>query len=204
MRSIPIILLLWLALPPALSASPGWSRDNYRSIDHTSFRKAEVFNKQIDHGNIDYPRLNAAIFFLTNEQRAKKKLKPLEYIPELEAAAWHHSKQMAEKNFFSHTNSRDKSRRETDDRAKLAGIMNPYIAENIAWSTEEHGTYLEVAGMFVTMWMNSQGHKENILSKSGLQMGCGAYYYKGSWYGTQDFQWFAKGKTGGRVTDKLP
>ena len=199
-----IIILLLLALPSAITAAPGWNRDNYKTLDHTSFRKSDIFKKKIDYNNIDYALLDAAIFFLTNEQRAKKKLKPLEYVAELEAAAWHHSKHMAEKKFFSHTNSKEKIRRTSEDRVKLAGITNPSIAENIAYSTEENETYLEVAEMFINMWMNSDGHRANILSKSGLQMGCGAYHYNGKWYATQNFQWFDKAKTGGKVTDTLP
>jgi uncharacterized protein YkwD len=204
MRSA-IVVLLWLSVPLALAAAPGWNRDNYKVIDHKTFRKSEVFNKKIDHNNIDYALLNAAIFFLTNEQRAKKKLKPLEYVAELEASAWHHSKQMAEKRFFSHTNSKDKTRRTCDNRAKLAGIFNPNIAENIAnFSGEDDETYLEVAAYLVKMWMDSQGHKENILSRNALQLGCGAYYRDGSWYGTQNFQWYERVKAGGAVTDPLP
>jgi len=204
MRAIIIILLLGFFIPVPLAAAPAWNRDSYKVIDHTSFRKAEVFNRKIDYAEIDYALLNAAIFFLTNEQRVKKKLKPLKYVPELEIMAWHHSKQMAERRFFSHTNSRDKKRRDADDRAKLAGITNPSIAENIAYSTEEQETYMEVAAMLVKLWMNSKGHRENILSKDALQLGCGAYYHKGTWHGTQNFQWYSSVKTEGGGVDQLP
>jgi hypothetical protein len=53
--------------------------------------------------------------------------------------------------------------------------------------------------------MNSPGHKENILSKSGRQMGVGAYYIDNKIYGTQAFQWFEdiiENPNGG--TDQLP
>lgn len=199
-----IILLTWLLLPASLTASPRWNRDNYKVIDHKNFRKAEAFNKKIDYSHIDYGLVNAAVFYLTNEQREKKRLKPLEYAPALEVMAWNHSVQMAGKKFFSHTNFKDKKRRDTDDRARLAGITNPSIAENIAYSTEDPQTYLEVAEMLVDLWMHSKGHKENILSKSALQLGCGAYYYKGSWYGTQNFQWFKKVEMGNDAVDELP
>lgn len=204
MRAIIIILLLGLVIPVRLAAEPGWNRNNYKVIDHASFRKAEVFSKKINYSQIDYGLLNAAIFYLTNEQRVKRKLRPVEYVTELEIMAWNHSKQMAEKRFFSHINTRDKSRRDTDNRAKLAGITNPGIAENIAYSTEDPETYMEVAAMLVKLWMDSKGHKENILSKSALQLGCGAYYYKGTWYGTQNFQWFSEVKAGNAGMDKLP
>jgi uncharacterized protein YkwD len=199
---IPLLLLL---VPGWIAAATQWNRDSYKTVTHKNFRTNAAFNAKIDLGNIDYPLLNAAIFYLTNEQRAKKGKKPLEYHSALEIAAWNHSASMARKNFFSHDNHKEKNRRDSDDRGKLAGIANPSIAENIAYSDGENedATYMEIAVMFIETWMDSPGHKENILSGDALQLGCGAYYLDGTWYGTQNFQWFEKIKAG-KAIDKLP
>lgn len=197
----PIVFMLLLLLPSALMASQ-WNRSNYNNITHKNFRTNPLFHARVDMNNIDYPLLNAAIFFLTNEQRAKKGLKVLEYNAALEAASYHHSVKMGEKKFFSHTNAKEKGRKTSDDRARLAGITNPHTAENIVFSTNKPETYLDVAEKLMDLWMKSPGHRQNILSKKALQLGCGAYY-KNGWYATQNFQWFEKVKEGSAV-DKVP
>ena len=227
---------LLLFLTGALYA--GWEYSGYSTTDYKNFRNNPFMQQKIDPENIDYPLANAAIFFMTNEIRVKNGLSPLEYSQELEIAAWHHSKLMVEKNFFSHTNSRDNNRRDPSSRGKLAGITNPSIAENIAegfginyrpgaplyprnvkngeFSYSANGplleshTYLSLAESLITQWMNSSGHRKNILSKSALQMGCGVYFYRDrSFYNifkcraTQNFQWFNPIIAGDR-TDNLP
>jgi len=216
----------------------GWKYSDYSKTDYKNFRSNPLFVQQINPSDIDYPLVNASIFFLTNEIRARNGLATLEYSKELEIAAWTHSRMMVEKNFFSHTDSTDSGRREPSDRAKLAGITNPSIAENIAegfgiaykagvpvypkntekgeFSYSADGpiikphTYISLAEALLEQWMNSPGHRSNILSKSGLQMGCGAYFYRDkSFYNmlkcraTQNFQWFNK-ITAGEKKDSAP
>ncbi len=176
---------------------------------------------------IDYPRLDAAIFYVTNEIRIKNNLKPLTYSPELEISAWNHARSMVKGNFFSHYNKAEKKRYSPDQRGALAGISNPHLAENIAdtfgirydpgarvyildkekgiFSYEADGkpipnhTYLSFAESVLEIWMNSPGHRANILSKDALQMGCGAYYYEDDNFyhiarfkAVQNFQWYEK------------
>lgn len=216
----------------------GWDYSDYTATDYKNFRSNPLFQQKIDPDNIDYPLANAAIFFMTNEIRVKNGLAPLVFSQELEIAAWHHSKLMVEKNFFSHTNSLISERRDPSSRGKLAGITNPSIAENIAegfginyragspiyprnvekgeFSYSANGplleshTYLSLAESLLTQWMNSSGHRSNILSKSALQLGCGVYFYRDrSFYnifkcrGTQNFQWFKPVIAGSR-SDNLP
>ncbi len=169
-----------------------WTTALYASVSQKDFRKFDLFKQTINTNYLDYRLLNAAIFYLANEQRTIHKLDPLEYSSHLEAAAWHHSKSMGESNFFSHENPRDPSRKTTEDRAKLAGIKNPFIAENIAGQSRSFDglTYLQGAELFIDQWMKSSGHRANILSEKGLSMGCGAYLKDGKWNATQKFQWF--------------
>ncbi len=231
-----LIASLVLLLTGTLYA--GWDYSDYSATDYKNFRTDPRFNQKLDPDAIDYPLANAAIFFMTNEVRVKNGLTPLEYSQELEIAAWHHSRLMVEKNFFSHTNSRDNGRRDPSSRGKLAGITNPSLAENIAESfginyrpgspiypknvekgefsysangplIESH-TYISLAESLLTQWMNSSGHRSNILSKSALQLGCGVYFYRDrSFYNifkcraTQNFQWF-KPVIAGERTDTLP
>ena len=168
-----------------------WSSEDYSKWTHDTFRKYPHFHDTFSTDDPDYLLLNAAVFYLTNEQRVKYGIYPLPYHESLEIAAYNHSLKMATGNFFSHSNNLDNSRRSTSDRGKLAGISNPHLAENIAYNyVNSNDSYLEVAAKLIDQWMNSSGHRSNILSTKGKQMGAGTFYQDGRIYGTQNFQWF--------------
>ncbi|UCH14683.1 MAG: CAP domain-containing protein [Bacteroidales bacterium] len=204
MKLIIIYIKIFVLLSGYSFAQKSDIRDYYSKINLKNFRKEKLFNEQINFDSIDFSRLHAAIFFVTNEERAKKRLSFLEYAPELERAALMHSRDMYEKKFFSHYNPSDRLKKTPNDRAALAGILNPYLAENIATS---HGlqyksgekvfvrgpgqfsykidgqlipphTYLSMAETIVASWMGSKGHRRNILSDEALQLGCGTYFYQ--------------------------
>ncbi len=177
--------------------------DYYNNLKLKTFRKDKLFNDTIDFKKIDIARLNAAIFFVTNEIRVKHKLNELEYSPKLEKIAIMHSCDMVKKSFFSHTNPYDSKKETPNDRAKLTGIMNPYIAENIAedfglqytsgsnvyvidkgkFSYKPEGklipphTYLSMAESLLKKWMDSPEHRKNILAENAIQMGCGVCFF---------------------------
>ena len=95
---------------------------------------------------------------------------------------------------FKHK-TKKKKRKEPEDRAKIAGVTNPFIAENIAKTpVNSQETYLSLSNKIVTQWMNSPGHKSNILSKEALELGVGVFIIKENEvnyiYATQNFQWF--------------
>jgi uncharacterized protein YkwD len=184
----------------------GWQHGDYQNISHKNFRQNPLFTQSFNLNNIDYPRLHAAIFFVTNETRVKNHRRALTFAIELERAAHLHCKYMVEQNFFSHENPFSNRRTTQDQRAKLAGIQNPFIAENIAthfgikykantpiyrvdtakgtFSYQPGGplipnhTYLSFAEAIVAQWMDSPPHRANLLSKDAVQLGCGAYLFR--------------------------
>ena len=200
------IFLFWIFSINALLAQTSWQTEEYFNWDHTNFRGNQLFHHEFSTANPDYLLLDASIFYLTNEQRSKFGIPILPYHKLLEVAAYNHSMKMATTNFFSHWNTKDASRKSTDDRGHLAGVVNPQFAENIAYDYVGDGdTYLQVAAKLVNGWMTSPGHRSNILSENGKQMGAGAYYLDERIYGTQVFQWFnyvIERPAGG--TDELP
>jgi len=120
--------------------------------------------------NTETPTQSAAsyeqqVLELVNEQRANYGLAPLSYSKELEAVAYAHSKDMAQNNYFNHTNLSGQS---PFDRIHAAGISYRSAAENIAAGQK---TPQEV----VSAWMNSAGHRANILNSSVTKMGVGIY-----------------------------
>ena len=196
MKKVLILFFTWpiLFIGQTSTKNSCWKKQYYEKYSHVNFSKLEEINQTINLNKIDYPLLHATIFFLTNEERAKRKKEITSWNKNLEIAAFNHSKMMAELKFFSH-NSKIKKRKEPEDRAKIAGITNPFIAENIAKTPfNSQDTYLSLSKKIVTQWMKSPGHKSNILSKEAIELGVGVFIIKerevNYVYSTQNFQWY--------------
>jgi uncharacterized protein YkwD len=151
--------------------------------------------------------LASRIHDLINEQRAQNGLAALSYDPALAALALNHSADMATNNYFSHV---DPAGEDPTARGNASGIscVKNYgsyytygIAENIfqnnlytsvtdtngvysyAWSTPE-----EIAQSTVSGWMNSPGHRKNILTSTFGSEGLGvAVASDDKVYITEDF-----------------
>ena len=172
-----------------------WSDRLYNRYDHKSFRKFKPAGQAIERGKLDRSLLAAAIFYTTNEQRAKHNLPPLVFYGALAEAAAEHSSAMMHRNFFSHNNPADKKGRTPDERFKQHKIPLGEWGENIAKTPvdEKKGeTYLAFAKKLVKQWMNSREHRKNILDPGFKYLGCGVAAAKGKdgfFYiaSTQDF-----------------
>lgn len=103
---------------------------------------------------------------LTNLQRQQAGLQPLKLNQKLNAAAQAHSLDMAQNDFFAHTGSNGSS---VFDRVTSAGYNYNLAAENIAVG---YATPHSV----VKAWMNSPGHRANILYPSLREIGIGFYF----------------------------
>jgi uncharacterized protein YkwD len=118
------------------------------------------------------------VIALTNAERAGAGLAPLAPDMRLTAAAQGHSDDMVTRDFYSHTTPEG---REPWDRAASAGCAHRGIGENIACGQR---TPAEV----VLGWMNSPGHRANILKPDFTHIGIG--YATGSRAGTYWTQLF--------------
>ena len=115
---------------------------------------------------------------LVNEQRRKNGVGELTYSYELEAVGKAHSEDMLKNHYFSHNSLDGKT---PFDRMRAAGISFGYAAENIA--AGQQGP----AGV-MNSWMNSEGHRKNILNPNYKKMGVGIAYGGGyGIYWTQEF-----------------
>jgi uncharacterized protein YkwD len=126
------------------------------------------------------PSFQAQVIKLTNKERAKAGCKALKSNTALKTAAQKHSADMAKRNYFNHTG---KDGRSPFDRMTDAGYAYSAAAENIAAGQR---TPADV----VKGWMNSAGHKANILNCTYSEIGVG--YAKGGSYGTYWTQDFGK------------
>ena len=112
---------------------------------------------------------------LVNQERAKNGLSSLTYDWELSRVARYKSQDMKDNNYFSHTSPTYGS---PFQMMKNFGITYKTAGENIArgYKTPES---------VVNGWMNSSGHRANILNSSFTKIGVG--YVKDGHYWTQIF-----------------
>jgi uncharacterized YkwD family protein len=114
---------------------------------------------------------------LVNQQRAKAGLKSLTHRADVKNVAQKKAQDMINSNYFSHTSPNYGS---PFDMLKTFGISYSYAGENIAKGQK---TPQEV----MNAWMNSSGHRANILKPQYDAIGVG--YYHGAWV-----QMFIKGR----------
>ena len=120
-------------------------------------------------------------FDLINNERRKKGLHPLIWSDRIARVARTHSKNMADQRFFSH---RGKDGSTVSDRANKAGVKWAGIGENIVYFNGSR----EPADFAVRCWMDSRGHKQNILNKNWQESGIGVTVTPdGTYYLTQVF-----------------
>jgi uncharacterized protein YkwD len=117
----------------------------------------------------------ARVVRLVNSERGKNGCAPLTVNAELTRAAQDHTSDMAAHRTMSHTGSDGSS---PGDRITAAGYSWRSYGENVAYG---YGTPESV----MTAWMNSPGHRANILNCAFKEIGVG-YAQPGS-YWTQDF-----------------
>jgi len=113
-------------------------------------------------------KFRALALDLTNKSRAESKLPPLQIGREANEAAKAHAADMLKRNFYSHNSPEGKT---VQDRYMQAGGSKWRVtAENIARCT---GCQLSAATVedLHRGWMNSKGHRENLLRRGIAQFG---------------------------------
>ncbi|MEZ4861912.1 MAG: CAP domain-containing protein [Caldilineaceae bacterium] len=160
-------LTLLSGLVMLLPWAPVWAEGNFSGCGGAT----------VAVSNADY---EARIAELVNQRRAEHGLPPLKLITELSNAARYHATDMMQDDYFDH---------QTQDRvngalvavcawsARVQGYYSNYrtLGENIAWGYDSPESVMEG-------WMNSDGHRANILGNF-QELGVG---YQNS-YWVQDF-----------------
>ncbi|UUU30627.1 CAP domain-containing protein [Streptomyces sp. CA-210063] len=121
-------------------------------------------------------RAEAAVLLLVNEERAKAGCSPVAADSDLAKLAEAFSEDMALRGFFDHTNPDGE---DPWDRAAAFGIIG-LGGENIARGQATAEAVMEA-------WMNSPGHKANILNCDFKTLGVGVHMGDGGPWWTQDF-----------------
>lgn len=102
---------------------------------------------------------------LINSEREAHGCAPLALNDKLTEAAERQSRQMATRHFFSHT---DPDGTTPAQRVKATGYIYQMVGENIVADTDE-------ADDAVAAWMNSPGHRANILTCAFRETGIAVY-----------------------------
>ncbi len=196
-------LLISLILAPSYS----WDISDYGQYNSEQFFARSDVNTSIDLNKLNRSLLDAAVFYASNEARNRRKKETLSFNIHLQKAAIQHSDDMEREDFISHQNPREAKSRTPMMRIENAGGDFKATAENIArvnlyqlgpgmeYFVDKNGrkldskghplklhTYASLARMVVEGWMNSKGHRENLLGDYDF-LGCGVS--KLTWSGQQ-------------------
>jgi uncharacterized YkwD family protein/spore coat assembly protein SafA len=200
MKKILLIASMLLFIIPSVSSAQAY--DTYIVKKGDSMWKIAVkyqigvdeiinANKQVKNPNMIFPmqKLNIPnidvtknveneVVALVNTERAKQRIQGLDIDWELSRVARVKSCDMAKQGYFSHQSPTYGS---PFDMMKQFGIKYKGAGENIASGQR---TPEEV----MKSWMNSQGHRENIMNPAFTHIGVG--YCEGGQYGTMWTQQF--------------
>lgn len=152
---------------PEPSRSTAASRSNQRSTPATTSRSV---------GGTGVSSQARQVVDLVNAERAKAGCGAVKINSKLTAAAQAHSQDQADHRKMSHDGS-DGSK--VDKRLDRVGYAWRAYGENVAWNQQTPAAVMKA-------WMNSSGHRANILNCSFTEIGVGVATSNGP-YWTQDF-----------------
>ncbi|MFD9126959.1 sigma-70 family RNA polymerase sigma factor [Kitasatospora sp. NPDC059571] len=152
---------------PSSSPSPTPSPSVSKTPTPTRPRSASPSNQS----------LQQQVLALVNAERAKAGCTPVKADSKLQTAAQRQSDDMAARNFFDHTNPDGQG---PQARIDAAGYKWSSWGENIAKGQRD-------AAAVMDSWMNSPGHRANILNCGFTDLGVGIHQGSGGPWWTQDF-----------------
>ena len=149
-------LLLVAALVPATLALPAASADAATAACAAS---------SLHPALLPTAQARKITLCLLNRERRRHGMPRLRLNRRLTNAATRHSRNMVRRDFFAHGNFVARIL-----NARYAGRRSSWsLGENIAWGTGSLATPREI----VRGWMNSSGHRHNILNRRFLDIGIG-------------------------------
>src|SRR6185436_13074627 len=136
------------------SREPSPSNDAFADLSNTRIREIESLEQQcLDE---------------VNRVRRARRLARLDFYDDLLPVARQYSRRMAEERFFSHTDPDGRTVRERVDEADIKWRM---VGENLAYSNG----YINPVAASLHSWMESPGHRRNILDPDFRLTAIGAW-----------------------------
>ena len=150
------------------------------AVDPPPAEAALVTVETCTGGSIELKSIEKRTLELHNQTRAAKGLPLFCVHPLLTRAARAHSKDMLERDYFSH-DTRDDTETSSDEHKTFGERVRSFgydqegyryytIGENIAWGSGPLGSPTNI----FKAWMNSPGHEANILNENFREIGIGA------------------------------
>jgi len=161
-RSLHLLLLLAVALGSALAA-PG-----------SALAAPACANADTKPGNATEAVLAKSTVCLLNRERTRRRMGALRTNGRLSRAALSHTLDMVQKRYFEHVST---TGLDVVDRLTSTGYLGAVrswsVGENLAWGTGARSTPRET----VIGWMNSPGHRRNILNRRFREIGIGVVFH---------------------------
>jgi uncharacterized protein YkwD len=165
LRTSLITLLTALLLVPAGSVAEGKKKSAARAQAPKACADADLEATQDNLG-----RIREAVLCLHNQIRAEHDLPLLRENKRLRKAALGHSRDMVDHGFFEHTTPAGVTMVDRILRARYVGEDGGWaLGENLAWGTGSLGTPRGA----LDAWMNSPGHRANVLKRAYRELGVG-------------------------------
>jgi uncharacterized protein YkwD len=133
-------------------------------------------------------QMESELLRLTNVERSGEGLEPLAEDSALVIVARRHSEDMAERDFFAHENP--DGEQPWDRFTRYSDRQFLFYAENIFMGSGFEGSVEGGAATIVEAWMESPGHRANILAEEPTHLGCGVSLESGVLHATQNFAAF--------------
>lgn len=179
-----LTFIYWLLPVFCLGQSP-----DFYQVSADEFLNSEIVSECFTESEIDKTRLEAAIFHGMNQVRREHNLPEFQFHPKLNQIARAHSTEMAGLNYFSHQSPVKKNETLTQRFRNAKVKWTGQVAENIAVSYTKsavlsgyfpaeidkypYDTYSQFAKIILVKWLESPGHRKNILNPQLKRMAIG-------------------------------
>lgn len=133
----------------------------------------DINNPTLKSNNANEAQLAAQVLVLVNQERATAGLAPLTQDPQAERAAKAHAADMQARNYLGH-GTLGQSWGPSDRMTLTGGSGFSEVGENVA-------VFQQTAQAVMTDWMNSAGHRANILNPRYTHLGVGVDETRPMW-----------------------
>jgi uncharacterized protein YkwD len=177
-RAAALTLIAAGLLIPAATSYAGPTKGVYRpakarialGIQHATAAQQECHNADVMPDGANDGAVRTAILCLHNKLRAERGLPQLRENAKLRRAAAAHSQDMVARGYFEHTAPSGATMVDRIIAARYASRNVGWaLGENLAWGTGRLATPREI----MRAWMDSPGHRANIVKRSYREIGIG-------------------------------
>lgn len=179
MKNKLLAMLMVISLAGGIGSTTVYAKDNDRVN-----RSNQILVQAEDSTSSNFMvQVEELILTKVNEERRKSGLIELNLNSTMKKYARIKSQDMGKNKYFNHT---DLYGNLILDKMKEDGISYSAWGENIAYISGISNVE-DLANKFMENWMNSEGHRQNILSKNFTSIGIGVYKIGNEVYATQEF-----------------